>query len=152
MSSPAQARAKRAPVSVRLGRPADVSAIVRLKDEQNRRDGTSYPVPRLFNEDGSLAKGIALILVAEEAGEVKQAVVFESKTVELTVFGTDPKATARMWRQIDFADYLLAQQGFEIIDCFVPPVVVRQIAKPLRRARFRQSALAKFFHEIGGSE
>lgn len=135
---------------VRLARPSDQNAITRLKDEQNQRDGTCYPAPRLFADDGSPSPNIALALVMEEDGQVVQAAVFE-KTVEMMLFGTDPKATARMRREIEFADYLLGEQGIASAHCLVPEALADQVEKPLTKAGFRRDQFVHFFHETVGS-
>ena len=58
--------------------PRDMPAVLRLCAAQNRRDGTSYPVPLIFDLDksspryGQYLPNVALALVTTVDGRVKQ--------------------------------------------------------------------------------
>ncbi len=136
-------------MKVRSAEPRDVATLHKLHAEQNRRDGTSYPLPALFNEDGSLVANIALALVVEgDDGTVLQGIVFES-VPEMQIFGIDPRATACLEDNIAGAWYLLASKGFKLVNCDVPRRVVTPISKPLKRAGFtRSKGLINFFREL----
>lgn len=105
--------------------------------EQNERDGTNYPLIRLFNADGTLSKRVPVALVGEKDGEPKQALYVERVDVyELQFSGCDPKATAFARRDIDVLSTVLQWQGIRKLNCFVPLPLVESISKPLSRAGF----------------
>lgn len=137
-------------VSLRLAKPLDWPTILRLHQEQNERDGTSYPHPELFDGNGDFLSGIALALVGVRDGKVMQSIVFESRCVEMSLYGCDPTATAYSRRDIHAAQYILENKGFVGINTFVPKVVVTSIEKPLKKAGFKRNddVLAHFFREF----
>jgi hypothetical protein len=136
-------------VRVRNAEPRDIPAIADRHAEQNRRDGTNYPMARIFNEQGQLLPNIALALVVEDDdGAVLQGIVFES-IPEMQIYGTNPRATAFLERNIEGAWYLLAGKGFQVVNCEVPKQVAKPISKPLKRAGFtRSKGLINFFREL----
>jgi len=138
------------PYRIRIAHPGDVPAIAERYREQNERDGTNYPLPEIFTPAGKLAPMVALALVIEdEDGVVQQGIVFE-KAVEMMMFGCDPKATAFYRREIAGSFYLLRQQGYEVVHCFVPKQVVLRAERPLERVGFARDdfRLAHFCKDL----
>jgi hypothetical protein len=132
---------------LRIAEPRDVPEIEERCAEQNHRDGTSYPVPDIYDVLGNLKPMIALALVIEdEKGNVIQGVVFE-KTTEMLLFGCSPHATAELKKQIDGCFYLLRKQGYSVSHTFVPKTVVIPIEKPLAKVGFERDDF-KFAHFI----
>jgi hypothetical protein len=133
--------------TVRNAEPRDVPAIEARHREQNQRDGTNYPLPKLFDEQGKLMPNIDLALVIEQDGEVLQGIVFEHIS-EMQCYGCDPRATAVGRHDIDGAMYLLQSQGIKVALCAVPLKVVGPVSKPLNKAKFkRRDDLAHFYRE-----
>lgn len=114
-------------------RPADVPKVLELAREQNERDGTSYPVPTIFDAYGRRLKNVPLALVAaaEETGEVRQGHIWED-TVEHMVFGTDREATVCSMHEQESVSYLLRQRGFRDWHILVPPERVKQMGHGLQ--------------------
>jgi len=108
--------------------PADVPAVQRRLEEQNKRDGTSYSVPQIFNETGQRLRNIPLALVAVsiETGEVIQGHVWEI-TIEQTCYGIDSEATVCSMHEKDAVLYMLRQRGFRDLHIFIPPERVRDM-------------------------
>lgn len=101
--------------------PSDVANVSDLCREQNKRDGTSYGVPRIFGADGRRLRSVELALVAESGpGEVAQAHVWIN-TLEQLSFGIDPKATVCSMHEQDAVLYLLRQRGYTDFHILVPP-------------------------------
>lgn len=120
---------------IRKMEPRDISAVQKLHDEQNRRDGTDYPLTPVFNEFYEFMPNVGLALVVCDGEEVKQGVVFEA-SVEMMLSGCDPKATAQLHKEIQGCFYLLAAKGFTSAHCFVPKDVVIPVEKPLKKVGF----------------
>ncbi len=137
------------PIILRPARPTDMEAIERFHREQNERDGTSYPLTRIFNADGSLARNVAVALVGEQNGEPKQALYVE-RTAEMLFAGCDPKATAFARRDADALCAVLAWQGYTGLHCAVPVALAEAIRKPLEKAGFERTddRLAHFFRDL----
>lgn len=135
--------------TMRHMQPRDVARVLELAAEQNRRDGTSYPVPLLFGPVGQLAENTPLALVTEYEGEVRQADVFV-RSVEMMCFGTDPRATAFSRHEMPRAAYLLGLRGYEGVHCFVPKGRVSNVARPLERAGYERcdEQLAHFYRNL----
>ena len=104
-------------------RPQDLPRIEQLAREQNERDGTSYPVPPIFDYDADgravPALNAPLALVTERDGVVEQGSVF-IRTLELMVFGTEPRATVASVRNNPSVFYLLREKGYEDLHVFIP--------------------------------
>lgn len=98
--------------------------------EQNRRDGTNYPLPKVFEQaaDGSVMQvgGVPLALALVRDGRVVQGHVFE-RTVELTSYGTDPQATSDSMRQSDAVFWMLREMGYMDCHLLVPQTRVGQL-------------------------
>jgi len=101
--------------------PADIPAVQWRLEEQNNRDGTSYFLPRIFNEKGQRLRNIPLALVAAsiKTGEVIQGHVFEN-TLEGMTFGIDPEATVCSMREHPAVLYLLREKGYRDLHILVP--------------------------------
>jgi hypothetical protein len=138
-------------IILRPATPADLPFIKRFHAEQNERDGTSYPLPRLFDKDGNLTDRAPVVLVGVEEGsdEPVQAIWVERRA-ELMFAGCDPKATAFARRDIDGLAAVLTWLGYSGLHCDVPVALVEAIGKPLGKAGFEQNDhnLAHFFKDL----
>lgn len=138
-------------IILRPATPADLLFIKRFHAEQNERDGTSYPLPRLFDKDGNLTDRAPVVLVGVEEGsdEPVQAIWVERRA-ELMFAGCDPKATAFARRDIDGLAAVLTWLGYSGLHCDVPVALVEAIRKPLGKAGFEQNdhRLAHFFKDL----
>ncbi len=139
------------PIILRPATPADLPFIKRFHAEQNERDGTSYPLPRLFDKEGNLTDRVPVVLVGVEEGsdEPVQAIWVERRA-ELMFAGCDPKATAFARRDIDGLAAVLTWLGYSGLHCDVPLTLVEAIRKPLGKAGFEQNdhRLAHFFKDL----
>jgi hypothetical protein len=139
------------PIILRPATPADLPFIKRFHAEQNERDGTSYPLPRLFDKDGNLTDRAPVVLVGVEEGsdEPVQAIWVERRA-ELMFAGCDPKATAFARRDIEGLAAVLTWLGYSGLHCDVPLALVEAIGKPLGKAGFEQNdhRLAHFFKDL----
>ncbi len=139
------------PIILRPATPADLPFIKRFHAEQNERDGTSYPLPRLFDKEGNLTDRAPVVLVGVEEGsdEPVQAIWVERRA-ELMFAGCDPKATAFARRDIDGLAAVLTWLGYSGLHCDVPLALVEAIGKPLGKAGFEQNdhRLAHFFKDL----
>jgi hypothetical protein len=100
---------------------ADVPAVLAKLAEQNRRDGTSYAMPQVFDRGGVRLPRISLALVAVdvETGEVVQGHVWE-QTVEHLAFGISSEATVCSMHEQEAVFHLLRQRGFRDEHILVP--------------------------------
>ena len=114
---------------VRMMEPRDLPSLWREARAQNRRDGTSYGFPEVFDLDpkspgyGRLKPGIALALVTEvrrgDSWRVRQGHVF-LKTIEVMSFGGGKEDMAFSAPHIPVAFAMLAGRDFDAVHCFVP--------------------------------
>lgn len=113
----------------------DMPAVIERLKEQNRRDGTSYSVPPVFDDTGKRLPGIPLALVAVdiETGEVLQGHVW-IRTVEQMTFGIAPEATACSMREQEAVYYLLRERGYTDLHILVPNERVEQIGSGLENS------------------
>jgi hypothetical protein len=134
---------------MRLMTPRDIPAILQLGHQQNERDGTNYPVPLLYTPNGLRSQNLPLALVAEAQGQVVQAQLF-LRTIELMVFGIDPRATAISSRHIDAAAFCLANEGYDGMHCQVPRQQAGTIEPVMQRMGFKRDddRLAHFYRDI----
>ena len=129
--------------------PADVPKLIALHDYQNERDGTDYPLPRFFTEDGKLDKNIALALTVLKDGEVRQAVYFVTKIVEMCFAGCDPRASVQIRGDSQWVLGALRNQGYEAVRCFVPRHLASDLARSLYLAGFdRADEFVQFHQEL----
>jgi hypothetical protein len=126
----------------------DWPAIVKLHQDQQQAQGTSYELPYLF----ALNIPIALVGVDEER-TIRQCFYCEA-VAELRFVGCDPKATAFSQREADGLCYLLKLMGYRYLECFVPRQLKKMIRKPLLRARFedKDEELSYFSRDLREKE
>jgi hypothetical protein len=139
------------PVILRPARLADMPFIRIFHAEQNERDGTTYPLPRMFNQDGTTTAQVPVVLVGcEEGSDVPVQAIWVERRAELMFAGCDPKATAFARRDIEGLATLLNWFGYKGLHCEVPVALAEAIAKPLNKAGFTQTddRLAHFFREV----
>lgn len=129
---------------IRLMEPRDVPKLIALQEAQHERDGTHYPLPRFFSEDGKLNPNIALALTVFENGVLRQAVYFVTKAVEMCFVGCDPKASIQVKRDASWVLGALHSLGFDAVHCFVPNHLAGDLARGLFQAGF--SAKPEFTH------
>lgn len=122
---------------VRHARWQDEPLIRRLHEEQNRLQGTTTALPRLFTEEGSYAPNIALAFIVERDGVAVSSFYFEL-VPEVCFAGCDPQATAVARREIDRIAFGLRAMGYTGINCKVPEHMNAHIEKPLYKAGFRE--------------
>jgi hypothetical protein len=140
---------------VRMMEPRDLPRVWRAAAAQNRRDGTSYPVPEIFELDaghkrfGLLKPNVVLALVTEIDGRVRQGHVW-LRTVEEMSFGGGKEAMAFSGAHIPMALAMLAAQGYDSVHTFVPKQRLDDLVQMLQNnglARVDQR-LAHFFKMI----
>lgn len=138
---------------IRQMEPRDIPAVAALHEAQNKRDGTNYPLPKVFDDFYRLMPNVALALTVLDGEEVRQGIVLE-RACELLLFGCDPKATATLHKEIEGVWYLLRQKGYEAVNCFVPKRVVLPIEKPLKDVGFERNdfRLAMFQKDLRPKE
>jgi hypothetical protein len=102
-------------------RPNDVPAVLQRLREQNRRDGTSYSMPQVFDERGVRLPGIPLALVAVDVdtGLVVQGHVW-IRTLEQMSFGTNTQATVCSMHEHPAVFHLLRERGYRDLHILVP--------------------------------
>lgn len=117
--------------TLREMKPQDVPAVLARLREQNERDGTSYPMPRVFDANGVRLAGIPLALVAvDEAGAVVQGCVTQ-RTCEMMIFGTNPDATKSSLEEQQAVFYILRQRGYEDVHVLVPEQIAARLCVKL---------------------
>ena len=135
---------------LRLAEPRDIPALLQKLAEQNLRDGTRYPMPEIFDDEGRQADNVPLAYVIERAGEVFGGVVFESKGVEMMLVGCSPRVTATLEENTSGVLYTLRAMGFRWIRSLVTKSVVKQLKPAMKEAGFRRddTRFASFFREV----
>ena len=135
--------------TIRFMEPRDVPAVQKLHDEQNRRDGTNYPLTQVFNEFFDVMPNVAMALVICDGDEVKQGVVFE-RGCEMLLSGCDPKATATLHKKIGRCFDYLRRKHYPVVHCFIPKQVVLPTEKPLKDVGFVRDdfRLAHFLKDL----
>lgn len=139
------------PIVLRPATPDDLEFIRRFHAEQNRRDGTSYPLPRFFNPNGSTTDRVPVSLVGvEEGSEAPTQAVWVERRAELMFAGCNPKATAFARRDIEALAIVLRWMGYTGIHTDVPLHLAEAIAKPLNLAGFERNdnRLAHFYRDL----
>ncbi len=110
---------------VRMMHPKDLPSLWRLAAAQNRRDGTSYPFPPVFDlapsssRHGQFLQNVALALVTEVNGRVRMGHVF-LRTVEAMSFGGGREEMDFSAWHIPVACDILRQQGYDDLHTLVP--------------------------------
>jgi hypothetical protein len=140
------------PIILRPATPDDLPSICRFHAEQNERDGTSYPLPVLFDKDGKLTDRAPVVLVGcEEGSDVPVQAIWVERRAELMFAGCDnPKATAFARRDIDGLAGMLSWLGYSGLHCDVPIEWADAIGRPLDKAGFSRNDdhLAHFFKDL----
>ncbi len=114
---------------VRNTEPRDLPELFRIAAAQNRRDGTNYPVPPIFDMDekssrfGQLLSAVPLALTTERDGRVRQVHVF-LRTIECMGFGGGEADMQFSGEHIPLALDFLGRQGYDDLHVFVPGVRV----------------------------
>lgn len=126
--------------------------LIDLHREQNERDGTHYPLPRMFGERGSFDPDIALALAVDRGKELAQGIYFQS-VAEMCFAGCDPRATAYARHEINAVRYTLRGMGFKGVRCLVPQIRAAQLEQPLLETGFRRTdpEFASFFFDLEGT-
>lgn len=117
---------------------------------QNRRDGTRYPFPDIFDEDGQQDDRFPLVLVVETGKTVHGAMVFETKGLEMMLIGCSPRVTIMAAQERNGILYTLRKMGFGWIRCLVTKSIVKQVKGAMKETGFRRddTKFASFFREI----
>ena len=112
--------------------PSDVPLLLERLKEQNQRDGTSYGMPQVFDEQGHRLSRIPLALTAVdvETGEPVQGHVWET-TLEHMTFGTRPEATLCSIQEQAAVWYLLREKGFRDEHLLLPLTSAPRMEKAL---------------------
>ena len=140
---------------VRMMEPRDVPAIWQVASAQNRRDGTSYPVPPIFELDsskstyGQLLPNVPLALVTEVNGRVRQGHIW-LRTIEEMSFGGGREAMDFSGLHIPMALEMLRLKGYDSAHTFVPMPRVEDFREMLEREGFKRldNRLAHFFRML----
>lgn len=151
--------------------PRDLPAVWRIARAQNRRDGTNYPVPPIFdmNEQsarfGQTMPNVILALVTEvnvhpskqrslagdsERWRVRQMHVW-LRTVEMMDFGGGREDTEFSIAHMPMVLETLAARGYGDMHCFVPKVRLEELEELLAGQRLCRDddRLAHFYTAIG---
>lgn len=100
--------------------PRDLERVWRHCAAQNRRDGTSYGVPRIFDEKGRLLPDVPLALAAiDSRGRVASAHVFE-RTLEYMSFGGGEQALTAVLDEAPGIFYELRRLGYRDLHILPP--------------------------------
>lgn len=130
--------------------PRDLAAVGKIAQAQNRRDGTSYPVPPVFDARGRLLPTVAMALVTErwngQVWRVRQAHVW-LRTVEQMDFGGGHDDTEFAIGHLPLVAERLRSQGYVDMHVFVPKVRVGELENLLQGQRLNRvdERLAHFF-------
>lgn len=137
---------------IRNAEPRDIPILMERLWEQNDRDGTCYPLPVLFDEDGRLKDNIPLALVVEHAGRVDGGIIFESKGVEMMLVGCHPRVTILAQEEQRGIEYTLRKLGFRWIRCLVTKLerILEDLEPVMEDAGFSRddTRFASFFKEL----
>lgn len=133
-------------------RPADVPILLPFHVEQNERDGTKYPLPRMFDPAGQLDRNVALALSMTKDDKPIQGVYFGCSTVEMCFVGCNPRATLYSAREIEGVRYALRAMKYEAINCKIPLSMVDVLQAPMEEAGFKRTddQFATFYQELEG--
>jgi hypothetical protein len=102
-------------------RPADLPAVQVALDRQNRRDGTSFALPEIWDREGNRLPRIALALVAADV-KTDRAItgwVWE-RTLEMCGYGVSRRATFESVEQADAVFWALREKGYTDLHIQVP--------------------------------
>ncbi len=130
--------------TVRNMEPRDLMTLMRIAAAQNRRDGTSYPLPPVFELDessprfGQLVQNVPLALTTERDGRVRSGTVF-LRTIEAMHFGGGREDMEFDAGHIPLAFDMLRRMGYDDVHLFVPPLRV----SPEHRQRLEAFGLTR---------
>ena len=116
--------------------PKDLPAVWRVAAAQNRRDGTSYPVPPVFEMNeaspnfGQLKPNVELALVTTRNGRVRQGHVW-LRTIEEMSFGGGKEDMAFSSQHIPMALDYLKRRGYDDVHTLVPHQRVADLSEML---------------------
>lgn len=135
--------------------PADLPRVWRVAEAQNRRDGTNYPVPPIFemNEEstnfGRLLPNVICALVTEVNGRVRAGHLW-LRSVEEMSFGGDAATVAFSMAHIPMVLEMLRARGYDALHVLVPHRRVPDLAALLEAQGLNQidHRLAHFFRTI----
>lgn len=129
--------------TVRMMEPRDLPRIWRAAAAQNRRDGTNYPVPPIFDLDpqsprhGQLLPSVALALTTEVNGRVRMGHVF-LRTVEEMSFGGGKEEMEFSGAHIPLALEILRDKGYRELHVLVPKNRTRGLRRLLTAKGMRR--------------
>ncbi|HUD74172.1 MAG TPA: hypothetical protein VMQ76_03795 [Terracidiphilus sp.] len=136
--------------------PGDLVTLWQIAAAQNRRDGTKYPFPPVFNlAEGTpgfaqLLQNVPLALTTERDGRVRSGTVF-LRTIEAMHFGGGREDMEFDAGHIPLAFDMLRRMGYDDVHIFVPPQRVsdehRQRLESYGLTRLDQG-LAHFFRML----
>lgn len=140
---------------VRNMEPRDLPALWKMTRAQNRRDGTNYPFPEVFNLDesspgfGKLMPNVLLALVTEIDGRVRQGHVW-LRTVEEMHFGGGREVTEFSLQHLEAVLAILKQRGYYDVHEFVPKCRTEEVEPMLVNEKFHRidHRLAHFYREL----
>jgi hypothetical protein len=134
---------------IRSLEPRDMARLLELHAAQNRRDGTRYPLPRMFNPQGGLDPDIALALAVERRQRLTQGIYFQTMA-EMCFAGCDARSTLEVGREANAIGYTMRALGYTRVRCDIPHVRVGELEESLLAARFRRSdhEFASFFLDL----
>lgn len=138
---------------MRSMQPRDIEILLPLHDAQNLRDGTDYPLPRMFDEHGKLDSNIALAISMTRDDSPIQGVYFErhiQRTVDMCFAGCSAKATLYSAREIAGVRYALRAMKYDAIRTLIPRALVGQLQRPLEDAGFKRTddRFCHFYQEL----
>lgn len=138
--------------NMRLLEPGDMEQLKALHREQNERDGTSYPLPRMFGYKGHFDPDIALALAVEKRGQLVQGVYFQTRFAEMCLAGCNAEASARLRQESSAVQYTLRSLGLKRVITHIPLGGPLAIEQGLLRAGFRslRADFHTFFLDIEG--
>lgn len=132
-------------------RPSDVPILLPFHVEQNKRDNTDYPLPRMFDAQGKRDSNIALALSMTKDDIPVQGVYFcKNNAVEMCFAGCNPRATIYSAREIEAVRYTLRAMKYEVINCKIPLSMADMLQRPMEDAGFRRTddRFATFYQEL----
>lgn len=110
---------------IRNTEPRDLLPLWKIADAQNRRDGTSYPVPAVFEMDekrpgfGHLLPSVPLALTVERDNRVRGVTLF-LRTIEIMSFTAGHSDMLFSAAHIPMAVDFLRRRGYSDAHTFIP--------------------------------
>ena len=141
--------------SMRNMQPRDMAKIIELHEAQNERDGTHYPLPRMFGEKGQFDHDIALALAVERDSVVTQGVYFQrGSIVEMCFAGCDARSSLYVRNETEAVKYTLRSLGYKGVRSDIPLVRVAELEKSLLATGFKRTdgEFASFFLDLEGHQ